>query len=74
MTNTIKKTRIYLDQPYAKIIWMEEGNAVHIEWKENPSQEDYQQVLNLQREIIRKHGCMKICLNSKSLQKSAAAI
>lgn len=63
--------KIYFDQPYAKIMWIAEGNCLHVEWKADPTAEGLNEVLVIQRHIIRKYGCTKVVINNKSPKKIA---
>jgi hypothetical protein len=65
--------KIYLDQSFATIKWIAEGNCLHIEWKSEPTTESFNEVLAVQRHIIRKYGCTKVVVTNKSLKKSNLA-
>jgi hypothetical protein len=62
---------IYLDQPFAKIMWKAEGNCLHIEWRSDPTTDSLNEVLSVQRHIIRKHGCTKVILNNTGWKKNS---
>jgi hypothetical protein len=64
---------VYLDQPYAKIMWIADGNCLHVEWKSTPTDEGLHAVLIIQRHIIRKYGCTKVVIDNKGLKKRSLA-
>jgi hypothetical protein len=65
--------KVYLDQPYAKIMWLADGNCLHVEWKAAPTEEGLNEVLFIQRHIIRTYGCTKVVVDNKGLKKRADA-
>ena len=62
--------KVYLDQPYVKIMWKAEGNSLHVEWRMQPTSEHLLEVLSVQRHIIRKYGCTKVICNNSALKKT----
>jgi hypothetical protein len=61
--------KVYLDQPSVKIMWKAAGNILHVEWKADPTKEVIDEVLSVQRHIIRTYGCTKVIINNKTLNK-----
>ncbi len=49
-----------------KIMWIAEGNCLHVEWKADPTAEGLNKVLVIQRHIIRKYGCTKVVINNNN--------
>jgi hypothetical protein len=63
--------KVYLDQPSVKIMWKAAGNILHVEWKSDPTTEVLNEVLTVQRHIIRTYGCTKVVVNNKTLKKQS---
>lgn len=68
MENLARNTKVYLDQPHVKIVWISQDNSMHVEWKSNPSHEVYQEALAIQRQVIRAHRCLKVVFDNKGLK------
>jgi hypothetical protein len=68
------ESKIYFDQPYAKITWIAEGNCLHILWKDLTSPENQQLVAEAQKQAIRTHGCTKLVFNTQALRKAVAQV
>jgi hypothetical protein len=62
--------KVYLDQPYVKIMWKAEGNSLHVEWRTNPTTEILNEVISVQKHIIRTYGCTKVVVNNKGMKKN----
>ena len=74
MENLARNTKVYLDQPHVRIMWLAQDNSMHVEWKSNPSSEIYEEALAIQRQVIRAHGCLKVVFDNKGLKNGSAAI
>jgi hypothetical protein len=67
----VSRTKVYLDQPYVKIMWVASDNSIHVEWRSTTTQENYLEALTIQADVIKKHHCQKICLVTNHTKEAA---